>query len=106
MIGIELVPEISEGWPLETGVWIGTEVSIEEQAPFVRAHAQLVIEWVKELYPVARTFGERNAMPGIFARAILARFALACPSGNLQLRSTWCQPGLKEPVFHGVHELT
>jgi hypothetical protein len=103
LVGIKTVTEVAERWPLQAAVGSGPPISVQYQLPVFGADVQLIVIRVKQLNPVLRAFRERNAVPNLFARTIRARFALACPSGDLELGSTRRQPRIVQPVFYLIH---
>jgi hypothetical protein len=86
LIGVEEVPETSEWGPLHSGFGVRTEVAFQNQMAVSSGDVKLVVEGIKYLDAVARTFGKGDTVPSILTRAILARFALARPARDLQFR--------------------
>src|SRR5450756_2783918 len=98
-----MIAEVSERWPLHAAVRGRAPVSLHDQMAVPGTDMQFIVVGVKQLDAVLRAFRERNAVPDLFARTIGARFALACPSGNLELGPARRQPGLVQAVFDLVH---
>ena len=80
---------------MNTCTWVRPKIAIKNQMALFRGNAQLIVEGIKQLDALAGTLGERDTVPGIFARAVLARLSLPRPSGYFKLGPPGTEPGLK-----------
>jgi hypothetical protein len=103
LIGVELLAEGPERRPFDAGAGVGAEVAVEHQLPIACRNAQFVVERIKQLDAVGRAFGEGNAVPRVFMRALPPGRRLSRPPRNFHLGAPRRQTFLVKPAFDGMH---
>jgi len=91
LVGVKLLAEAAEGWPLEVIRGRSSEISVEDEFSILFGDMQLVLVRIEDFDSVLRAFGERYAM----------RQAYSCePSAR---GSGWpAQPGISSLVRRGL----
>src|SRR5665213_4502573 len=87
LIGVIVLAERAERWPLQIVVWLWSEIAVEQHFAVALRDAQFAIVRVEQFNAVLRTLGKRHAMPNLLMRTVLTRFSIATPTGHFKFGS-------------------
>jgi hypothetical protein len=106
LVGVKLLAEAAEGWPLEVIRGRSSEISVEDEFSILFGDMQFVLVRIEEFDSVLRAFGERYAMPGVFVRAVGAGFGLARPARHFKLGPPRVERRIHQAEFDFLHRPT